>query len=208
MRSALFVVSALLAVLGTMCLGIALSDPAGAPEKLAGSMVKIVVGEEGTCSGVHIGGGNILTAAHCAEGEKFTVKSDDGMVEKPATVMWASIRFDIALMRANIAGAVASSELACRAIKVGDDVRVDGNPMGWSWISVWGRVAGAQLAFLTWPEVIPLDVTGGPGDSGGPVYDANGAIVGIVVAGYNTGFPLRSFMLVVPGPTICRLLAK
>lgn len=172
------------------------------------------------CSGVHVGGGRVLTAGHCVNYRHIMVGSDNGKVLEEATLLWVSRHYDVGLLKAGFTkNEVASASLRCDGdVKVGDEVHVAGNPMGLEWMHAWGRVAGSRGSIpaggdalvvaggsLLWPAVIPLDVTGGPGDSGGPVYDMQGRIVGILVAGYNVPIPVRSFMYMVPASVLCEL---
>lgn len=190
---------------------------------IAGAMVRLAadipgaygdVGERTFCSGVHVGGGRVLTAAHCTDIGKRDIKigSDDGKVLSNATVLWVSKHFDLALLRSyefNESN-VAAAHLRCDSdVKVGDEVHIAGNPMGLQWMHAWGRVAGPKAVppggEELWPVAMPLDVTGGPGDSGGPVFDMAGNVAGIVVAGFLVPFPLRAFMWMVPSSVACEL---
>lgn len=157
----------------------------------------------GICSGAHIGGGLILTAAHCLTDVRgVSVVTDRGQ-SVPARVMWATREYDVALIRADISAE--SAEITCRELVPGDRVSAHGFPQGIDRVTTRGYVASAQRIDVPrmWRDVMALDMTVAPGNSGGPLMyrgRINGIIVGMITG---TGFGLA-----VPSRVICDMLAR
>lgn len=147
-----------------------------------------------TCSGVYIGDGIVITARHCVNKKSSVVEVilDDAGEEGftlPAVVEWVSKTDDIAAYRVpqlrNMD--IASSELSCRTPKIGEPIEIVGNPLGEAFIHTWGRVAGNKRYTNTGIQVVgdefPIDAEIASGNSGGPVYDASGRVLGIANEG-------------------------
>lgn len=184
------------------------------------SLVKIVVAD-GLGSGVHIGHGNIITAAHVVSDAKTVkVKTFSG-VEAEASVMWINKDYDIALIHTN-GQMFGMSNLDCREPKLGEQIQAAGNPLGIEFVSSFGRVAGTARQMGNWKTVIITDITTVMGQSGGPVFAADGRVVGINVgvsvaplksgkdaAGEDAYVPsMTGFGFVVPANAVCMLLAR
>ena len=191
-------------ILGLLALAFFGASPANG--SLAGPTVKILVGQ-GNGSGVHIGNGHILTAAHVtklAENNKVKVKTDNGQ-EVEAEVLWQSTVYDVALLHTQAGDKLSVSNLACRAPDQGEGVSARGNPLGQEFIVTWGRVAAPVRTLGPWKDGVLVDISIGPGSSGGPLFDRAQRVVGLVV-GMFTAQP--GFAVVVPASTICALLAR
>ncbi len=191
----LIAASVLLALAAGLALSVADSPKAGA--------VVLVRAGEGHGSGVHIGGGYVLTAAHVVEGAgALTLKTDRGE-SLAAELLWANTRYDIALLR--VPGAtIAARRLRCADPAPGEPVSAAGNPLSLEFVTFFGHAGGPARSMGDWPVAVPLDLTVAPGMSGGPLLDGSGRVAGIVVA------TLRSFPIAaaVPGSVVCRLLAR
>lgn len=175
----------------------------------AGPVVRVTVGA-GHGSGVHIGGGYVLTAQHVVasslEAPKdkplpVTIRADDGS-EAEGEVLWASAGYDVALVK--VYTAASAADLDCRPLVVGETVMAWGNPLTLQWARSWGRVSTDEQEISRWPRAVAMDAAVMPGSSGGPIFDEDGDVVGLVVA-MNTSGPGYSF--VVPATVICELLA-
>lgn len=183
--------------LGALSLvALAVSGPAG---ETPPAEVGIAVGERSGCSGVHIGGGLFLTAAHCTSPNvSLRIDGDD------AEVLWANRAYDVALVRAGDGGR-AAARVDCRSVVVGEDVHAVTEPYGLKRIRSSGKVAGEMRKLEAWREVVPLDLMIGPGSSGGPVFDSVGAVVGVVVAAIPG---IRNMALMVPATAVCELMGR
>jgi S1-C subfamily serine protease len=179
----------------------------------AGATVMVVT-DSGHGSGVHIGGGYILTATHVVGAAKsLTLKTDNG-AKLDSTVLWSNPDYDVALLRIADPKALKSVSLSCRTPPVGEHVSVEGNPMKLEFQTTWGRIAGkTQVGGDMWKAVYVLDATIAPGVSGGPVFDSNRNVVGIAVGTMVSGFgpftrtgPAYSFT--VPSRMVCNLMGR
>lgn len=180
-----------------------------APEYKASSMVKVLIGT-GHGSGVHVGNGLVLTAAHVTAGvkEAFKVKDDGGAIHK-ADLLWQSHSYDVALIRISDYKDLSVSELSCEVPAVGTDVHGYGNPLHQENWNVYGKVAGTPRQAAMWQEVVPLNMSILQGQSGGPVFNDAGKVVGLMV-GYMNGTrgDWTSFSVMVPSSVICTLMAR
>jgi S1-C subfamily serine protease len=178
------------------------------------SDVEILLGD-GLGSGVHIGDGLFLTAAHVVAhpSKRLDVRLRDNSL-RHATVLWASKDYDIALLSAD-GRDVATSKLACRDVKVGEPISSIGNPLGVESITAFGRVAGETRQMSDRPMFV-ADMTVVMGNSGGPIFDDKNEIVGIAdaVMVAPLGNPLAptpslvGYSYAVPSSVICKLLAR
>jgi len=165
-------------------------------ENSAASVVKVSLAAGGHGTGVYIGNGRILTAAHVAkvgvEGG-FVIKNYLG-AENHATVLWFNEVADVGLLRldapftdknggVNVLKAV---PIACAQpdASIGARIEVIGHPVNLENIHTWGHVASSvDMRGVPSPQVNVLaDITIAPGSSGGPAFDIDGNLVGITVA--------------------------
>jgi S1-C subfamily serine protease len=177
-----------------------------------GSTVKVQM-DGGHGSGVHIGDGYILTAAHVVkDAGKADIKLDDGSTVLAGEVLWSNDAYDVALIRVDRPGGLSASILACDGADVGDRIEARGNPSAVEFVSMRGYIAGSAREFGPWATVQPTDMTIIGGMSGGGVFSEGGRVVGISVGGVAMGSALaRSITgvtLIVPASTICGLLAR
>lgn len=187
-------------------------QPQFAPQAAAGSTVKVIAGQ-GHGSGVHIGGGYIITAAHVTAGATadLPIKADDGTMHS-ATVLWENKGTDIALLKLNGTPKIAASKLACAEPPAGAELKASGSPGSLEFISTYGRVSGAARKHGPWSSVVVFDGTVAPGMSGGGVFNDRGEVVGITVglmvvpAGFSASLLPVSY--IVPASAVCGLLAR
>jgi S1-C subfamily serine protease len=187
-----------------------------APKKrdaLSYSTVKILTAE-GHGSGVHIVGGNgyIVTAAHVVGNAKTVkVKAKHGG-ESEAEVLWVNNAHDIALLRAKDLTGVAVSQIECGVPAIGQHIEAIGAPGPLEFIHAYGRVSSEVQSNTHWASYFIAAMVVGPGMSGGPVFDARGKVVGIVVgvAVVQLGWTPSALSLayVVPSSTVCALTMR
>lgn len=195
---------------------LALASCAASPEisphtNEASHTVKIVV-PGGHGSGVHIGNGYIVTAAHVlGDTGSVKLKSSAGDTQS-GSVLWANKTYDIALVRAERPARLAAAKLACRDATVGETVTAEGNPATLEFVTAYGAVAGAPREMGPWKSAFVVDGTIVMGMSGGGVFDAKGNVVGIAVGVMSVpvgfGASLTGFGAVVPSSVVCALLAR
>ena len=149
-------------------------------EKLRRSTVQVFDGRRGAGSGViWRADGWIVTNAHVVRGKPARVRLADGRTFD-ADVIARTAERDLAALH------VASSDLpaaeigASTAVRVGEIVLAAGSPFG-----VRGAVAAGVLhgvgpvARVGEQRWLQADLELAPGNSGGPLADANGRVIGI-----------------------------
>ena len=132
------------------------------------------------------GQGHIVTAAHVVDGAtSVTVKFQDG-TSRRAKVLGQDDATDVAVIAVDPAGltlhplALGSSA----SVGVGAPVAAIGDPFGYERSLSTGIVSGVDRTVqapngFTVAHAIQTDAAMNPGNSGGPVLDANGKVVGI-----------------------------
>ena len=125
--------------------------------------------------------GLVLTNAHVVrDAKELTVKLHDGR-EFRARVLGTDILTDVAVLR------IAANNLPvvrlgnAEHLEVGDPVLAIGSPFGFEQSATQGIVSakGRSLPGETAVPFIQTDVAVNPGNSGGPLFDGSGAVVGI-----------------------------
>ncbi|MCG7507047.1 S1 family peptidase [Mesorhizobium retamae] len=198
----------------SMLAGCASTDPietGGVPS--ASSVVRIET-DTGLGSGVYIGGGVVITAAHVVATSSGTIKlrSDDGDVQQ-GEVLWINQQYDIAAVRPANSKRFAAASLSCRTPSVGEEITAKGNPFGLKFITMRGYVASKPSEYSpSWKSAFIVDVSMASGMSGGPAYDQYGKVVGINVGvvdphGNERG-STSGFAFVVPSNAVCGLLGR
>lgn len=179
---------------------------------LLSANVKVLL-DRGHGSGWHDGNGYYWTAAHVVSGEskRLDLRFADGSIRK-AEIMWISKAYDVALLKADGSGVEAKS-LNCTMPKVGDDITLAGNPVALENITAFGRIAGDERSIGPWKSVLVVSAPVIPGQSGGPVYDKDGKVIGMSVglSLFPIGFGSASatgYGFVVPGRRLCDLTAR
>jgi S1-C subfamily serine protease len=130
--------------------------------------------------------GTILTANHVVAGAKdISVTFADGTKSR-AVVATSNPQQDIAaLTPAGLPGTLVPATLGGGA-DVGAHVVAIGNPLGLAYSVSSGVVSGLNRTADTndgrYPGLIQFDASVNPGSSGGPLLDAHGLVIGIVVS--------------------------
>lgn len=182
------------------------------PKPLAMSTV-LVSDDGGHGSGVHIGNGYIVTAAHVVENKsEMTITGSDGKDVK-GTVLWSNKDYDVALIRVADHENLAKSHLACHpSFAIGERIEAVGNPVNLKWVHTWGWVSSDISERGPWKLSVLADLAVGPGMSGGPVFDRRGNVIGIAVGISITLLGLYPSIYgvsyIVPSQAICTLLAS
>ena len=133
-------------------------------------------------------GGDILTALHVvANATSIVVTFADG-TKSPAQIQTSQPQNDIAVLRAtqppaNLQPATLGNP---RSVQVGSEAFVIGNPFGLSGSISAGVVSGLGRSFQlpnngpTLQGLIQVDAAVNPGNSGGPLVNRDGQVIGIV----------------------------
>lgn len=149
-------------------------------EKLRRSTVHVSAGRRGRGSGIIVKPeGVIVTNAHVAAFSPIEVQLWDGTRER-ADLLSRDAGRDLAILRVSRSGLPAATLADSDRLRVGELVIAIGNPFGFigalttGVVHAIGRVPG--LGPMRW---VQADVRLAPGNSGGPLADAQGRIIGI-----------------------------
>jgi putative serine protease PepD len=156
-------------------------------QKIGPSVVVVRTANGALGSGVVVAAdGTILTADHViADGGAITILFADG-TKSTATVASADTNSDIAtLTPATLPQTLVPAELG-GAAQVGGPVVAIGNPLGLTSSVSSGVVSGLNRTATTangdFSGLIQFDAAVNPGSSGGPLLDAKGLVIGVVVS--------------------------
>lgn len=152
--------------------------------------VRTIDGRSGVGTGFLTDRGLVVTAAHVARSaEQIVVEFADGDGLE-ARLIGYDARRDLAVMRvvARI-GAPALEIAETDTVQTGDPVVVIGTPRGVPRVMTSGEIRATNVTF---PGLVPrimlfFDAGVAPGNSGGPLLNASGQVIGVVVAGTNRG---------------------
>lgn len=150
----------------------------------APSVVQVVSGERGAGGGIiWRADGAILTNHHVVAGrEQSQVLFPDGR-RLPATVVNRNPQLDLALLRVEAEGLPAALVDDSATLRVGELLFAIGHPWGMPYVVTMGIVSGTGTVRAgrggERARFIRSDVRLAPGNSGGPLLNARGAVVGI-----------------------------
>lgn len=181
-------------IIGGCCDRAAVVGIADQVEQVRSSVVHIEKAGECQGSGCIISeDGIIFTAKHVTEGGgHFIVTLDDG--SKYETDLCVESReYDVAFLKINTNKRLPAATLAdVKLLRVGDPVFIMGSPFGrenfnsvsLGIISAMQRNLDADQDYgFGWKVTFQSDATAEPGNSGGPVFDMYGRVIGVLVAG-------------------------
>lgn len=158
---------------------------------------------EGSGTGVHIGGGRILTNAHLVlYATEVDVLSRGGRERTETTVQFVDPESDLAILVAkdsDLLQKLPVMPIAGEDPKTQENVTVYGFPVGGDQLSVTqgviSRIEIANLGIGNFGKVLQVSAAINPGNSGGPGV-VNGKMVGLVFSrleeAENTGFLISS----------------
>ena len=140
--------------------------------------------------------GYILTNYHVIEdaykaGLDVNVMMHDG-TRYPAQIVGVEADNDVAVLKIDTAGLNAATLGNSDSLRVGDTVYAVGNPLGELEFSMTtGHVSAKDRSIVTEAAgdsitMFQIDAAVNSGNSGGPVYNARGEVVGIVTAKYRS----------------------
>ena len=134
--------------------------------------------------------GIILTSLHIIQGaSEVSVFFQDGF-ESGAEVVAAQPEKDLAVLQALIIpdDLMPATMASSAGLRVGDEVVAVGNPFGIINSTSAGVVSGLRRNYMSqetgesYTDLIQFDAAVNPGNSGGPLVNRNGEVVGIVTA--------------------------
>ncbi|MDI3259459.1 MAG: serine protease [Sinobacteraceae bacterium] len=132
-------------------------------------------------TGVYLGHGYILTAAHVAVA--WNDRKVAQFVGRPdrwrLSFVWRDEVQDIALLRASeVPQDVATASLACRPLRADEPVTMIGYPLDLPMVKVTGTILSPVP--IGEDHAVVMDIPTAPGNSGSPLYDADGRVVGVL----------------------------
>ena len=144
-------------------------------ERLRRSTVQVrIPGDRGGGSGViWRSGGLLITNAHVARSPGVTVELQDGRTF-PAKVTARDARRDLAALQVDARDLPAAAIGDPDALRVGEVVVAVGNPLG-----LTGAAAAGIVQSRSQGDWVRADVRLAPGNSGGPLANVRGEVVGI-----------------------------
>ncbi len=152
----------------------------GDPQKGRGLGTGVVINDRG----------DILTSLHVVDdASEIKVTFADG-TESPAMIVMAQPENDIAVLQALAPPAqlIPATLGNPASLRIGDEVYAVGNPLGLYGSMSAGVVSGLKRSFkpdssgVELKELIQFDAAVNPGNSGGPLLNRYGQVVGIVAA--------------------------
>lgn len=124
--------------------------------------------------------GLILTTAHQVTGVgTMKAKTRDGR-EFPADVVAVDKPRELALLRATVSSSKAARIGDAQTLKNGAPLVGIASPMNLDFSAITGIVSNTNRMYQGFP-VIQASLQAGPGSSGGPVFDEEGLLVGIII---------------------------
>lgn len=148
--------------------------------------------------------GYILTNYHVVEaavtgGYDITVMFNDGTTYTAAFVGHESDESDVAVIKIDAAGLNAATIGDSNKMVVGETIYAIGNPLGELTYTVTSGIVSAMDRAITFTDsetgatdttinMFQIDAAVNAGNSGGPVYNGKGEVIGIVTAKYDSAY--------------------
>jgi serine protease Do len=172
-------------------------------EQLRRSTVRVASGRRGQGSGFIVkSDGVIVTNAHVVGDSGLMVRLWDGS-SFPASLQARSTRRDLAVLRISTTNLTPVTLANSDELRVGELVIAVGNPLGFEGAVTTGIVhAIGRRPGLGPTKWVQADVQLAPGNSGGPLANARGNVVGVntmVAAGLGLAVPANAVTRVLAG---------
>jgi serine protease Do len=142
--------------------------------------------------------GVILTNAHVVEGAtEVTVKLTDRR-EFKARVVGSDKRSDIAVLKIEASGLPTVKLGDPAGVSVGEAVLAIGSPFGFENTATAGIVSAKSRALDGYVPFIQTDVAVNPGNSGGPLFNLRGEVIGINAQIYSSSGGYQGLSFAIP----------
>ncbi len=173
-------------------------------ERLRRSTVQVLTGDRGSGSGViWTATGTVITNAHVAREQTARVELWDGRAFQ-ADVVKRDDRADLAELKLNTTGLPSAVWRESTTLRPGELVVAVGNPLGFIGALTTGVVPlTSPVRGLGRRPWIQAAIRLAPGNSGGPLADAEGCVVGI-----NTMVVQGGLALAIPSDTVLDFLKR
>lgn len=136
-------------------------------------------------SGFFVKGNIGITNFHVINGQQnLFIKTKDGSFEEVSSIIGYSKSFDYAFLKIATVKNHTPVKIANALPPVGEDVVLIGNPQGLEFSLSKGVVSGYRRFVLQdKDDYIQVDAAASPGNSGSPLFNAYGQVVGILTSG-------------------------
>lgn len=129
-------------------------------------------------AGLIVGQDRILTAHHVTEGEGLKVSFFEGP-SLDGRVVWGDPERDLALLDVDVPEDYPITNLSCERPVSGQHVMTVGHPIQSEWVLVGGYLPNSAVVAGQYMSLgFPISL----GTAGGPVFDDNGEVVGMILA--------------------------
>lgn len=147
----------------------------------------VLYNDFGFGSGVFIYDNIILTAAHVLEYQNLNIELGDGTILK-VDGFYIDDKEDVGFIFVD-ANELCISKITFLCGNVGDTVYLVGTPYSreLKFTITKGILSHLDRDIYPWEDLLQVDAEGGPGSSGGPLYNSKGKVIGICVTGPNPG---------------------
>jgi S1-C subfamily serine protease len=187
--------------------------PAELFKRLAPAVVTIVMMDESGTGFVIDSAGTTVTNHHVIdEGQKINVKFMEGAVYEDITMLADDPANDLALLRLTLAKPKAGKPPTFEALKLGNSDAVVvgeraisiGNPLGLDHTLTDGLVSARRM--IEGRPWIQMSVPVSPGNSGGPLFNMRGEVIGVTTAQIGMGLMGRgqNLNIAVPAKTVAQ----
>ena len=171
------------------------ADFSGIVEQVVDSVVSIKTNSAQGTGFIISNEGYIVTNAHVLVGARYANAITSEQEIKPMILIGYDPVLDLALLK--IDGSYDAIELeTIDNVQLGEKVVAIGNPLGLSFSISEGIVSGKNRVANDIPGYIQTDAALNPGNSGGPLINKDGKVIGInnfkISGGENLGFALES----------------
>lgn len=143
--------------------------------------------------------GYIITNYHVINGAREAkVKLSDGQVISDVTLVGADPSTDIAVLKINAPGLIAAPWGDSDQLQVGDPVLAIGNPFGFDWTVTAGIISAKGrhgIGDARYQDFLQTDAAVNPGNSGGPLVNLKGEVIGINTAIFGRTYRGISFAI-------------
>jgi S1-C subfamily serine protease len=153
---------------------------AGRPDvELLNRSTVLVEHVQGHGTGTIVGPNAVLTAYHVVQESPLEITFFAGQAAR-GKVVWQNAILDLALVEVDVPDGYPVPEWSCADLHAGQHLVSVGHPTQSRWVAVGGYLPASE----TFGDIglVSLGFPIGLGTSGGPVFDADGRVVGVALA--------------------------